>query len=153
MASHRRDGLAGGGKRKGESMSRIVESRREDGKGKDEVHDGNKAVRFRTESWTLRRHQSARDCESCPERPTHESCSQPKRFSVSGIFGSEARVRRTGPSGEGRPRSVLRLRYLRAVFALGAGFLLRCCAALFFFCAFSFSALATAVRNAFVSTL
>jgi hypothetical protein len=50
------------------------------------------------------------------------------------------------------PRSVLRLCYLRTIFALGAIFSLLL-AALFFFAAFSVSALATAARNAFVSTL
>ena len=61
-------------------------------------------------------------------------------------------MRRTGPSGEGRPRSVLWSCYLRAVLALGAG-LSFFSVAFAFFCTFSLSALATAVRNAFASIL
>jgi len=70
------------------------------------------------------------------------------RWTLSKLGG----VKRTGPSDEGRSRSALRFRYLRADFGLGAVFSFPL-AALFFFAAFSFAALATAARNALVSTL
>jgi hypothetical protein len=61
-------------------------------------------------------------------------------------------VGRTGPSSEGRPRSVLRFGYVRAAFVLDAGFTFA--RVVFAFVrVFSFSALTTALRNAFVSTL
>lgn len=70
------------------------------------------------------------------------------RWMLSGV----GRMRRTGPSSEGRPRSVLRFGYVRAAFVLDAGFsFARVVFA--FVCVFSFSALTTALRNAFVSTL
>ena len=59
---------------------------------------------------------------------------------------------RTGPSSDGRPRSVVRCGYLRAAFVLDAGFSFAH-VAFAFVRVFSFSALTTALRNAFVLTL
>jgi len=64
-----------------------------------------------------------------------------------GIFG--VRVRRTGPSSEGRPRSVLWPCYLRVAFIFGAGFSFVLVASAFLR-AFSFSDLATALRLKYV---
>lgn len=61
-------------------------------------------------------------------------------------------VRRTGPSGERRPRSVLRSGYLCAAFVLDAAFDFACGASVFLR-VFSFSDLATAFHNAFTSIL
>jgi hypothetical protein len=80
------------------------------GKGKHTARGGNQAFQFRLGSWTfpLCRHRPRLARAARASNP--ESNLQPRGFLDAGDFAKCGRVRRTGPSGEGRPRSVLRLR-------------------------------------------
>src|SRR5277367_5228997 len=101
--------------------------------------------------WTFPRCRQRPRLARAARTSNPESNLQPRGFLDAGDFAKCGKVRRTGPSFTGRPRSVLWCCYLRAVLVLGAGFSFPL-AALFFFSAFSFSALTTAMRSAFALT-
>ena len=90
-------------------MSRIVGSRRGEAKGETMRTAGTRRFDFAFEAGHFLGADSARDGREPPERPTPESNLQPGGFLDAGDFAKCGRVRRTGPSFTGRPRSVFRL--------------------------------------------